>query len=311
MGAAAAGLDFGMVRAEVEGAYRWNEVETLGGLGADGDISATTVMANVLLDIPVTNRRVEPFIGIGAGAALMDYSGVRQNSFGIQDDSDTVFAMQATTGLNYIIDEQISLTVAYAYLHAPDVSLRATNGTAIDTDYTSHSVTLGLRYTFAEPEPEVVTPLPRLNLDAVERVSALRTAGPDDPNSTASAAGIAAASTEQASVVPVTFTVFFGFDIARLSEENRQALDRAIAAANLGADVRLKIVGHTDRAGSEAYNQRLSLRRAEAVRDYLVANGWPAEAIEVAGRGESAPAVATPDGVPEQANRRAEVNVTR
>jgi OOP family OmpA-OmpF porin len=51
----------------------------------------------------------------------------------------------------------------------------------------------------------------------------------------------------------------------------------------------------------------LSLRRADSVREALIAGGADANAITVAGRGESEPAVPTPDGVKEQANRRVEI----
>jgi OOP family OmpA-OmpF porin len=64
------------------------------------------------------------------------------------------------------------------------------------------------------------------------------------------------------------------------------------------------VVGHTDTSGSNAYNDKLSVRRAEAVRDALVANGVQSGAISLEGRGESDPLVSTADGVPEERNRR-------
>jgi outer membrane protein OmpA-like peptidoglycan-associated protein len=68
--------------------------------------------------------------------------------------------------------------------------------------------------------------------------------------------------------------------------------------------VSISATGHADRAGPEDYNMALSLRRADSVRAALIAGGVPADKITVAGRGESEPAVPTPDGVKEQANRR-------
>jgi OmpA-OmpF porin, OOP family len=64
------------------------------------------------------------------------------------------------------------------------------------------------------------------------------------------------------------------------------------------------VIGHADRAGSDAYNQRLSERRSAAVRDALVQRGIPANEIVTMGRGERDPAVPTPDGVREPRNRR-------
>lgn len=82
----------------------------------------------------------------------------------------------------------------------------------------------------------------------------------------------------------------FAFDAARLRPEGRNALDGFIAQlGGLQFDA-IGIEGHTDRLGSAAYNQRLSQRRAEAVKDYFVAQARLApEKLMVSGRGESSP----------------------
>jgi outer membrane protein OmpA-like peptidoglycan-associated protein len=69
------------------------------------------------------------------------------------------------------------------------------------------------------------------------------------------------------------------------------------------------VVGHTDRVGSLAYNDTLSLRRAERVRSGLAQMGIPPDQIRVAGRGEREPLVATEDEVAEPRNRRVEITV--
>ena len=75
-----------------------------------------------------------------------------------------------------------------------------------------------------------------------------------------------------------------------------------------GLDLRYVILGHGDRAGSDDYNLALSLRRAEAVRDYLLTRGLSFWAIErVEGLGETRLMLDTADGVAEPQNRRAEV----
>ncbi len=103
---------------------------------------------------------------------------------------------------------------------------------------------------------------------------------------------------------PQPYVVFFAFDSALLSSEAEAILDDAVSAARAMDMVEFSVTGHTDRAGSEDYNLRLSLTRANSVKDALVARGVAASSISVAGRGESEPAVPTPDGVAEQANRR-------
>lgn len=71
----------------------------------------------------------------------------------------------------------------------------------------------------------------------------------------------------------------------------------------------ITVIGHTDRAGSDEANLVLSVKRAEAVRDILVAGGVSAQIIQVVGRGELEPAVVTEDGVTEPLNRRVEISV--
>lgn len=97
----------------------------------------------------------------------------------------------------------------------------------------------------------------------------------------------------------------FAFDSADLAPAARQILadlaGRLNEARVLGE---INVVGHTDSIGGEPYNQRLSLRRARAVAEFLAAGGLPAERLRVQGRGESEPVAsnATPEG--RQRNRR-------
>ncbi len=79
-----------------------------------------------------------------------------------------------------------------------------------------------------------------------------------------------------------------------------------IRAANLEVAI---AVGHTDSIGSDAYNDRLSLRRAEAVKAYLVSKGIPADKVRTEGRGKREPVAdnATPEG--RAKNRRVEVTI--
>lgn len=83
----------------------------------------------------------------------------------------------------------------------------------------------------------------------------------------------------------------FDFDEATLTERGKEDLDRIIEAAKRAEEPRVQITGYTDRIGPESYNEDLSRRRAEAVRDYLVENGVPQGAVSVAARGEQNPVV--------------------
>lgn len=69
------------------------------------------------------------------------------------------------------------------------------------------------------------------------------------------------------------------------------------------------MIGHTDRSGAKEFNMALSRRRAQRVRDLLVAEGIAPAAIRLAFHGEGNPLIPTADNVPEPRNRRVEVIV--
>jgi OOP family OmpA-OmpF porin len=111
----------------------------------------------------------------------------------------------------------------------------------------------------------------------------------------------------QEMMAPNTYIVLFDFDKSNINAAGQAVIDQVLADAAKMGSVGISATGHADRSGSEDYNMALSLRRADAVREALIAGGIAADAITVAGRGESEPAVPTPDGVREQANRRVEI----
>ena len=87
--------------------------------------------------------------------------------------------------------------------------------------------------------------------------------------------------------------VLFDFDKAVLKPEGKAAID-SMVVAKLAQMQKLEVVlvtGHTDRIGTEAYNQKLSERRADTVRDYLVSKGVDKAKIETIGLGEKQPVV--------------------
>jgi outer membrane protein OmpA-like peptidoglycan-associated protein len=71
----------------------------------------------------------------------------------------------------------------------------------------------------------------------------------------------------------------------------------------------LLVTGHADNVGTDAYNDKLSLARADRMRELLTMRGISADRIQVAGRGKREPLVVTREGVSEERNRRVEINV--
>ena len=108
-------------------------------------------------------------------------------------------------------------------------------------------------------------------------------------------------------VAPPSFMVFFDWDRSNLSQQALNTIKQAAAAFKSKGNARITATGHTDTSGPEAYNMALSLRRANAVKDALVREGVPAQAITVIGRGEQGLLLKTADGVREPQNRRVEI----
>lgn len=107
-------------------------------------------------------------------------------------------------------------------------------------------------------------------------------------------------------VVIADFWVFFDHDSAAISTTGAETIRQYARYIGKATRTRTVLTGHTDRSGNNTYNMDLSLRRAEAVKNALIAHGLPAGSIEARGRGETQPLVMTPDGVKEPQNRRVE-----
>ncbi len=108
--------------------------------------------------------------------------------------------------------------------------------------------------------------------------------------------------------VPVrTYLVFFDWDRADLTPRARQIVAAAADASTHVQTTKIEVNGYTDLSGTAAYNQRLSVRRAETVKSELIHDGVAAAEIGIQGYGETHPLVPTAKGVREPQNRRVEI----
>jgi outer membrane protein OmpA-like peptidoglycan-associated protein len=108
---------------------------------------------------------------------------------------------------------------------------------------------------------------------------------------------------------PMSFILYFLEGRDELTPESRQIVGTIPAEIARRPAPEIVVIGHTDRVGAVPFNDTLSLRRAERVRDELVKAGVPADRVRVEGRGEREPLVPTDDEVAEPRNRRVEINV--
>lgn len=196
-----------------------------------------------------------------------------------------------TRGVNYKVGAGLQ------YAMSPNVTLRAEVeryriNDAMDRKANVNAYTVGLVFPFgaapaparqAYVAPAYVAPAP----------APMPVAAPPAP----APVMVVAPPPAPAPVVPpmrqrVSFSAesLFGFDASAVRPEGQAALDQFARDANASRVDTINVEGHTDRLGSEAYNQTLSLQRAQAVKAYLVSrSGLDAGKIAAVGKGESSP----------------------
>lgn len=136
-------------------------------------------------------------------------------------------------------------------------------------------------------------------------------AAPAKPAAAPAAAPAAKPAAAPAAATKVTYAAdaFFDFDKAVLKKEGKAKLDDLVGKVK-GINLEVVIaVGHTDSVGKDAYNQKLSVKRAEAVKAYLVSKGIEKNRVYTEGKGESQPVADNKTGAGRAKNRRVEIEV--
>ncbi len=108
---------------------------------------------------------------------------------------------------------------------------------------------------------------------------------------------------------PATFTLYFLEGRDELTPESKGEMDKVFGELKRRPLPDIVVIGHTDTVGGLAFNDRLSLARAERLREMMIGLGIPAERISAAGRGKRELLVPTEDSISEPRNRRVEINV--
>jgi outer membrane protein OmpA-like peptidoglycan-associated protein len=111
----------------------------------------------------------------------------------------------------------------------------------------------------------------------------------------------------QAPMAPKSYLVFFDFNKSDLTPQAVTIVDQAARNAAPAKVTQLTVTGHTDTVGSDAYNMRLSRRRAESVAAQLEKDGIPSSEIAIVAKGKRDLLVPTADGVKEPQNRRVQI----
>ena len=266
----------GFIRAGKEINDKWDF--QVGGSYASIDGNQTGKYKQTLLGVDAlymfSREKLRPFLLVGIGYAhnKVDYMG----------GSDSSWMANVGAGVQYLVNDTIGLQA-----DVRQVWSEAKIGTpaASSSDTISNTVlNFGAILRFGGPVPAteiVAEPATEIVAEpATEIVAEPATeivAEPCSPN---------------VETIEIQSEALFDFDKAVIRDNSNRALDEAIAKMKDHGDVEFILVtGHTDRIGSEAYNQKLSERRANAVKKYLSTHGIDVARIKSQGKGESEPVV--------------------
>ncbi len=286
------------LRLELQGDYRQDHQKIRGApygvTGGDGDTQSYGGYLNALYDFDIGSSFVFPYVGVGAGyrwtelhSAVAYIPGLAAQYDG-SNDSEGGFSAQAMAGAAFPFPgiPGLSITAEYRFTGVFE-NVKFNDGSVINTgsapipasvkleDQYNHSFLIGLRYAFNVPAP----PPPPAPVQAA----------PPQPAPSR------------------TYLVFFDWDRADLTDQARRIIKEAAMNVARVTVTRIEVNGYTDLSGTAAYNQKLSVRRAEAVAAELVRDGVARSEIVARGFGESNPLVPTAKGVREPQNRRVEI----
>ncbi len=122
--------------------------------------------------------------------------------------------------------------------------------------------------------------------------------------------GKAAPARVEAAKIEISQIVYFDFNKSNIKSESFGVLDDVASVLKNNPKIqRVRIEGHTDSVGSDAYNEKLSDKRAAAVKDYLTSKGITADRLESVGYGESRPVADNNSDAGRAKNRRTEFNI--
>lgn len=257
--------------------------------GVSGHYKQTALGLDVLYMF--SRDRFRPFLLAGVGAAHnnVDYSHFAQ----LRNESGTSWMANVGVGAQLLLTDKFGLQADLR--HQWTRSNAKAPGTSFDADGTIGNTLLnvGAIFRFGEPTPAPVI--------AASKPEAYVAAEPAPAPVIAPAAVVPMLPAPICHTKTETVTLqaerLFGFDQSEITSVGKADLDAIVAKINARPSLELVLVeGHTDRIGPEAYNLKLSNRRADHVKEYWLSQGVNESRVEATGKGESEPVVAC-DGI--------------
>ncbi|MBL6617873.1 MAG: OmpA family protein [Reyranella sp.] len=312
------GLDFGYAfqsgwRPEFEADYRGNNLKNAtgfgGSVGAGGRESAYTFMGNLWYDFRMPQGMfsfIHPYIGAGFGPARVAISHETFGGVAFDSAHDTVLAYQAGAGLNFDVAPHVVLSTDYRFMQTDRGNFDVGAGDPVKARYRANTVMLGVKYMFGSaPPPPPPPPPPQAPPPMVQAMPP----PPPPPPAPVCDAPPGFQVDADCHIIPQTVilrTVDFEFNSSGLTAPSQHSLDKVAAALVRQPDLDVEIDGHTDSIGGAPYNLRLSQRRSDAVKQYLIGKGVQADHLSARGFGKGKPIESNDTAEGRAQNRRVE-----
>lgn len=245
--------------------------------GAGGKYKSTQLGLDALYMF--SRDKFRPFLlaGLGATRNDVDYSGL-----GLTDKAKTSWLAGLGLGAQYLFNDTFGLQADVRHQWSKAEAQNAARTVDADGIIGNTLFNLGGIFRFGAPAPVVAQPTPE-----PAPIAAVEPAPEPEP-----LPPVAEPCKPTLETIAISFERLFGFDKANLKADGKAELDEAAEKIQGHPDIQLLLVtGHTDRIGSDAYNQKLSERRANQVRDYLISKGVDASRLQAIGKGASEPIV--------------------
>jgi outer membrane protein OmpA-like peptidoglycan-associated protein len=299
---ASVGYGFGNgFRVEIEADYRQDDMhfrpKSIDGNGVNGGANLRTFggFVNALYDFDIGAGWIYPYVGAGVGYEGINIPNGKSYVDGtttgvyLNDNTEGAFAAQGIVGAAFPIDDVPGLSISAEYRFIGDFDPSSFSG---HFNYPGGSVPLSRKLE---------------NLYTHEAMFGLRYAFGVTPEAPPPPAPVPAPVVAPAPAPARTYLVFFDWDRADLTARARQIIAEAAQNVARVQVTRIEVSGYADRTGSAAYNQKLSLKRAQNVAAELVRLGVPQNEIDIEAFGDTHLLVPTAAGVREPQNRRVEI----
>ncbi|HEY5019555.1 MAG TPA: OmpA family protein [Steroidobacteraceae bacterium] len=286
--------------------------------GKSGGIqNADSALANLWYDFKAPSgffSIVHPYLGGGAGGVRSYFHTPHLDGVVIDSEYATEFGYQAGAGLGFDLSPQLTLSLDYRHLWTNRGSFHDDGAVPVEQRYLAQTALLSVRYVFPKPVPPVVAmaPPPPAPPPPAEPAPA----PPPPPVASAPApcnppAGFQVdANCNIIEQTVVVRAVDFEFNSVRLTAPAQQTLDQVAIALAAQPELQVEVQGHTDSIGADDYNLKLSQRRADAVKSYLISQGANGSTLTAHGYGKTQPLVSNSTKEGRAQNRRVAFQVT-